>query len=529
MAHATLTQARLRKLAAALFDEDFYLAMYPDVRESGQDAFAHYMKHGWREGRDPSPAFSTRKYLIDYPDVAASGANPLTHFVGWGAQEGRQASSPRQWSAETNALLTAVSVRESAKTWAAVPDINRPLAFDALESLIRTAADKNNGLAVLSLSHDQYSSVVGGVQSVIAAEAQALNANGWLYIHLSPAQPLPMLADSDSAADTFLVLTLNGQREGVVRESDLLAVVQRNGLLPHFVVHHSRGFSAATILRLAHACHGSRTAWWVHDFFSVCANPFLLRNDREFCAAPSVESSACMICTYGDVRHDHLNAMRSMFAELQPLVIAPSVVALDFWRSKTDFAHDSARIVPPAHVTFSGPSVERTPGPLRIAHLGPPLLHKGWPVFESLVTRHRKDSRYEFFVFGATETHLAGVRHVQVQVTPEDPDAMVRALTDHDIDVAVIWSACYESFSLVALESVAAGAFVVARRDAGNVWPAVKAVGEDRGLALPTVVQLEALLLGDKLTELATRPRLRGTLQRASGTADLLLDGKLRA
>jgi hypothetical protein len=524
MARMQPDQTTLR-LAAALFDADFYLARYPDIRTSGRDPFTHFMKRGWRQGRDPSATFSTRDYLADNPDVTT---NPLTHFAEHGARQGRRAASSGRWSDERHAILTSVPVRERAAHWPAVADIDHPMDHAALETLIRNAADQGNGSAVLSLSHDEYLSHVGGVQNVIAAEAQSLNASDWLYIHLSPAHPLPMLADPRPADETFLVLALNGQRAGVVRESDLLAVLQESGLSPHFVIHHSRGFSAATILRLAEMCQGSRTAWWIHDLFSICANPFLLRNDNKYCAAPNVDSSACTVCTYGDVRHDHLNSLRTVFAQLQPLVLAPSAAALDFWRSKTDFDHSGAHIVPPANITFSGSAVARTPGPLRIAHLGAPVPQKGWPVFASLVARHRDDARYEFFMLGAFDSHVPGVRNVHVQVSPEDPDAMVRALETHDIDVTLVWPACQESFSFVVLESIAAGAFVIARREAGNVWPAVRALGEDRGMALSSEVQLKALLLGDRLTELAAHPRFRGTLDRASGTADLLLEGKLR-
>lgn len=528
MDYVTPDRASLRKLTAALFDEDYYLARYPDVHAAGQDAFAHYMKHGWLEGRDPSPTFSTRDYLTNYPHVAESGVDPLTHFAERGALEGCRAASSARSSDERNSVLTAVPVRDSAKHWRPVADMDRPLPLAALETLVMTAAADSNGSAVLSLSHDQYTSVVGGVQSVVAAEEDALRAEGWVYIHLSPAHPLPMLADPQSAGDSFLVLTLNGRREGVVRESDLLAVLEQSGLSPHFVVHHARGFSAATILRLAQACRDSRPGWWVHDLFSVCTNPFLLRNDTTFCAAPPAESSACMVCTYGDVRQGHVADMRSIFAELDPVVLAPSVTVLDFWRSRVDFAHSEARVVPPASITFQGPPGARTPGPVRIAHLGAPARHKGWPVFASLVERFRDDSRYEFFVLGASEPPVQGVRHVHVQVTPDDPDAMVRAVAEHDIDVAIIWPACFESFSFVVLEAIAGGAFVVARREAGNVWPAVRALGEDRGIGLPSEIQLQALLLGDRLTELAARPRPRGTLHRASGTAEFLLEGNLR-
>ncbi len=72
------------------FDREWYLRIYPDVLKSGADPVRHYVAFGAREGRDPSPAFSTRGYLSNYADVASAGVNPLAHFVLHGAAEGRE-------------------------------------------------------------------------------------------------------------------------------------------------------------------------------------------------------------------------------------------------------------------------------------------------------------------------------------------------------------------------------------------------------------------------------------------------------
>ena len=50
--------------ASGLFDANYYLAMYPDVRESGLNALEHFCATGWREGRRPNPYFDTPWYEI---------------------------------------------------------------------------------------------------------------------------------------------------------------------------------------------------------------------------------------------------------------------------------------------------------------------------------------------------------------------------------------------------------------------------------------------------------------------------------
>ena len=69
-----------------------YFANNPDVVRAGLDAATHYDAHGWREGRDPNPYFSTSGYLAANPDVAAAGINPLDHYLRQGWREGRDPS-----------------------------------------------------------------------------------------------------------------------------------------------------------------------------------------------------------------------------------------------------------------------------------------------------------------------------------------------------------------------------------------------------------------------------------------------------
>jgi len=75
--------------APDLFDEHWYVETYRDVRESGWDPFAHYLRHGVADGRNPNPLFDTKWYLEQYPDIRVSGVNPLLHYVRHGASEGR--------------------------------------------------------------------------------------------------------------------------------------------------------------------------------------------------------------------------------------------------------------------------------------------------------------------------------------------------------------------------------------------------------------------------------------------------------
>ncbi len=77
------------ELLAAEFDEVFYRRNNPDIDFSEIAPLAHFIGMGWRQGRDPSPHFSTWGYLSHNPDVHKAGINPLLHFVTQGKFEGR--------------------------------------------------------------------------------------------------------------------------------------------------------------------------------------------------------------------------------------------------------------------------------------------------------------------------------------------------------------------------------------------------------------------------------------------------------
>ena len=76
------------------FDIAYYLMRHPDiaqavVQNAGFTPVQHYINHGAKEGRNPSPDFSTKHYVERYPDVQASGVNPFYHWVTSGRKEGR--------------------------------------------------------------------------------------------------------------------------------------------------------------------------------------------------------------------------------------------------------------------------------------------------------------------------------------------------------------------------------------------------------------------------------------------------------
>jgi hypothetical protein len=518
-----------RRLLEALFDVPFYLRTYPDVRDSGVDPIRHYLDRGWREGRDPSSTFSTVGYLDQNPDVRAAGLCPLFHYVSWGITEGRvprpaAVQTARQSSLELarQVINSAASSRDRVKPWQ-VPQPLQPLEPAALkEALAACATDKHVGI-VFVLSHDDYASIPGGVQNVIAAEERAFIDKGWAYLHICPAQPLPVLADPMPESDAFVWLRLNGQRLGAVTVLELAQAL--NGAVfgdgrRLMVLHHLMGFAPEHVARIADVFTPDETIAWIHDFFTLCPSYALLRNNVVFCGGPSPESQACTICAYGGAeRKRHVERVRRLFERLKPTVMAPSVTALRFWTRRGQLSCRNARAAPLGALAMdsvSPPARRHQEGHLRVGFVGFPMYHKGWHVFQQLARQHDGDTRYAFFHLGSTRApEYVNTAFVDVTMDRKQ-DFMVDAVADNEIDVVVNWSLCYETFSFTAHEAIAGGAFVLAPIAAGNIVPAITQA--EQGLGLESEQELFDLFASGDVLELAQHRR-RGMFIRRPGTA----------
>lgn len=75
--------------ASSLFDAEWYLERYQDVKMMGVDPVEHFLWIGHRIGRSPSEAFSVPRYLQSHWDVKAAKMNPLLHYLKSGIHEDR--------------------------------------------------------------------------------------------------------------------------------------------------------------------------------------------------------------------------------------------------------------------------------------------------------------------------------------------------------------------------------------------------------------------------------------------------------
>ena len=88
------------------FDADWYEAQYPDVCQTSLSAAQHYLRYGWKMGRNPSPYFCAKSYEAENADLKQCNENPLVHYLRFGKQEGRKTCP----IGESSSILHRVSI-----------------------------------------------------------------------------------------------------------------------------------------------------------------------------------------------------------------------------------------------------------------------------------------------------------------------------------------------------------------------------------------------------------------------------------
>jgi hypothetical protein len=213
--------------------------------------------------------------------------------------------------------------------------------------------------------------------------------------------------------------------------------------------------------------------------------------------------------------------MSTFFARVSPTVLTPSQTAFLFLQERMKFT--SAKVVPLGTVVMDKEPIRTIrPDSIRVGFLGLPLLHKGWNTFDTLASRHIGDTRYTFHHVGRLRDEDAhNCLFIEVSVTRSDPDAMINAIVELDLDVIINWSHCYETFSYATHEALAGGAFVVTRRGSGHIWPAVVQTAPDLGCALGTEEELFELFDTGRIITLLPNKRY-GRFERRAMTASYL-------
>jgi lipopolysaccharide biosynthesis protein/glycosyltransferase involved in cell wall biosynthesis len=97
-------RASIEAQARLIFDSEWYFNTYPMVRSEASDAYDHYAKKGFLEGKEPHRLFDTPWYLKQISMTKPLTVNPLYHYCSVGFKEGLDPTVyfDTGWYLETN-------------------------------------------------------------------------------------------------------------------------------------------------------------------------------------------------------------------------------------------------------------------------------------------------------------------------------------------------------------------------------------------------------------------------------------------
>ncbi len=217
------------EIVAAQLDRDFYTTVYPDLKLARVDPVRHYIEHGNREGRNPSPSFGTEFYRRQH-GLEPGGMNPLVHRALNLIRhpELRDRAAPSPVAAHSSLRLAAYGLMERETGFGAEPqlysyapmDPDRPVVLlvifaqePVLTRLQRSICEdylavEVNLVVVLTqttrLSPDA-AGVPQGAKAVICRENAGFDFGGWHDAHqlLGPFTDVPrVIMTNDSVVPT---------------------------------------------------------------------------------------------------------------------------------------------------------------------------------------------------------------------------------------------------------------------------------------------------------------------------------------
>jgi len=389
--------------------------------------------------------------------------------------------------------------------------INQPIEIEnKLSALLDQLQFKE---FVINISHSDYLTAVGGTEKVQQEEQIEFIQHGISYLHIYPLDSGEVRSEN-ALVDQVVGVNIDGTAGSAYTLRELamtlhLLSVEHVARPVAIHVHHMIRFSLPGLHYFLKSLECKLVRFFLHDYFTLCPQFNLLRNDTSFCGAPLIDTPSCGSCRYSARRICHVQMIHQILHALPAEFIAPSEIVADIWRRSYPDLAAYVRVIP-HQKTRPGPrfrvnhQLATDPDYLpRLAFLGNDHPFKGALTWRRLVSNPAITNRYRFFHLGTLQHPMQEVTHVPVSINQDGPLAMVQAIKDHKIDIALLWSIWPETYSFTVFEAFAGGCFVLANTDGGNIATQVRL--HDRGIVLDDEQALIHFLQEDD----AVKERLR--------------------
>lgn len=231
----------------------------------------------------------------------------------------------------------------------------------------------------------------------------------------------------------------------------------------------------------------------VHDFYLCCTNYTLFVNNR-YCNAEKLGDTVCHECEHFKKSNTLENKIWGFLSKYMDRIKfnAPSESAKNiFLRFHKEIDESHVRAVPNQNIIYmAGDSKYKKNKKLRIGYIGYDTAFKGFDVFKMLTERYKEV--YDFFWFNSKGLSIQGAQTIKSGFDKKHLNGMSDYVKENNIDAILLWAKWPETFSYVAVESLAAKAFMISYKNSGNIAAIINT--HESGVVLNSLAELCDLL-----------------------------------
>lgn len=316
-----------------------------------------------------------------------------------------------------------------------------------------------------------------GTSKVVKAHEEIFSTNGIGYITIFPiSRSRGESAKWHCTTTGCYGFTINGQFIGVKTAKEVLNLLfslDRDGKsCIGVLVHHIIRTDIAEVEWILDKINNVPLIYYLHDFYTCCINPNLMKNDIQSCIDRDI---SCEGCNYLKKKSEHLKKVQHFFHTFENRItfVAPAEYTKEHWI--TFYPEYANKTIVISHQKAIGEylgnkDVASDDEPLRLAFVGAQKQFKGWDIFKRIVSAAKdKGCNYDFYYFGNGQEKLDGVINIYVDIATQGKDAMIKKLRENRISAVFLVCVCGETYSYATYESHAANCYIFAMESGGNI------------------------------------------------------------
>jgi hypothetical protein len=355
---------------------------------------------------------------------------------------------------------------------------------------------------IISISYGNFTESVGGTDKVILEHKIMLDSIGISHIHLfSYNIKLPKIKYSFKQWGIIIDGKVINQ---VFAFQEIVQIVEHlirsHKKLMEFHIHHLLNLN---INQVAGILNNFKVPikFYIHDYYTVCIQHNLLKNDIDYCGLGSPYADKCNGCKYSKNAKEHFTIIENFLGEFENrlLFIAPSDIAKEIWTSAFDKYSNKVVVIKHQLMkgVYYGNSNQLTQKKsIKIAYVGAQAYHKGWNQWRNISKKiNELKLNYELYHFGKSSDRISFIKKIPVFFKDNNINAMIEALRLNSIDIVLLWSIVPETYSYTYYECTAANTFIITNKNSGNIAYMVNS--RKNGIVLDDEKQLLKLLCNE--------------------------------